>query len=135
LSYNPTPRISVRGDGALSLREYVGDEVVMRYHTTFFGICYHFTENGPFDPFVGIQPGFSLFERSFFNDAPIGRNLEIIPNASIVFGAKYFVNRFFNFFTNVRYVFGQPAVNPTMGNGLHEVRLAFGLGLNFAQKQ
>jgi len=135
LSFYPTSRLSFRGDSSFSFREFQDNEVSMRYHSTFFGLCYHFTENGAFDPFIGIQPGMSVFERSFFNDMPITKNREVIPNGSVVLGLTFFMNRYFNFFGNVRYVYGQPAKNPTAGSGLHEIRLAFGLGLNLAQQK
>lgn len=133
-SFYPTSKISVRGDSAFSFREFIGNEISMRYHSTFFGACYHFTENGAFDPFIGIQPGISIFERSVFQSNSVPSKKEIIPNASLIVGLKFFVNNYFNFFGNLRYVYGQPAINPTVGSGLHEIRLSFGLGLNLTRK-
>lgn len=135
LIFYTTPRLSVRGDGSFSFREYQGDAIAIRYHSTFLGLCYHFTKNGAFDPFIGIQPGISFFERSVFNGIPVDKTKEILPNASVVVGLNFFVNHFFNLFGNVRYVYGQPATNPTIGTGLHEIRLAFGLGINLVQSR
>lgn len=135
LRFYPQPRVSIRGDASFSLREYVGSEINMRYHSIFFGACYHLSENGALDPYVGIQPGFSLFDRSNFNGNPIQTERELIPNASIIIGLNFYVNAYFNFFSNLRYVYGQPSFNPTVRNGLHEVRLAFGLGFNLAKQR
>ena len=129
------PKVSIRGDIAFSFREYVNKDINLRNHSIFFGACYHFTQNGAFDPFIGFQPGFSLFDRSNFNNQPINTKMELIPNASVILGMKFFVSPFFNFFTNIRYVYGQPVINPTIGSGLHELRVAFGLGLNLTKKK
>jgi len=137
LSYYPKPQISIRGDNAFSLREFNSDgNVKMRYHSVFFGACYHFTKNGPMDPFIGFQPGYSYLERNQVSNLPAQSSIrEAIPNASVVLGLNFYVNRYFHLFTNIRYVYGQPARNITQGAGLHEIRFSFGLSPNFARWQ
>ncbi len=137
LSYYPTPKISIRGDSSFSFREFNNEgNIDIRYHSTFFGACYHFTENGALDPFIGLQPGYSFLERSYVTILPFENSIqEFLPNASVVAGLNFYVNRFFNIYANVRYVYGQPARNFTQGSGLHEIRFAFGLGANLAKWQ
>ena len=60
---------------------------------------------------------------------------EVIPNASIVGGLNFYVNRYFNIFVNMRYVYGQPSKSIQERDGLHEIRFAFGLGFNLAKWQ
>lgn len=137
LTFYPTPKVSFRGDAAFSFREFNNEgNIDIRYHSVFFGACYHFTENGAFDPFVGIQPGFSFLERSYTSILPFENIIqEYIPNASVIAGLNFYVNRYFSLFANVRYVYGQPMRNTTVGSGLHEIRFAFGLGINLAKWQ
>jgi hypothetical protein len=127
------PRVSIRGDSAFSFREYFDNDISLRYHSVFFGGCYHFMSNGVYDPYIGFQPGISLFDRSNFDGQPIDSKMELIPNASFILGFLLFIHKYFNFYTNVRYVYGQPSLNPTIGSGLHEIRFAFGLGLNYSR--
>jgi hypothetical protein len=138
-SYFASPQISIQGDAAFSFRQTnIQGYVPLKYHSGFLGACYHFTENGNLDPYIGLQAGFSFLERTYppaiGNPWPT-RVSEIIPNTSIVGGLNFYVNRYFNIFANLRYVYGQPSKSIQENDGLHEIRFSFGLGFNFAQWQ
>jgi outer membrane protein W len=139
LSYFVNPRISIQGDAAFSIRQNIQQGYVpLKYHSGFLGACYHFTDNGNLDPYIGFQSGFSYLERTWFsmpaNPFPVTVS-EVIPNASMIVGLNYYVNRYFNIFANLRYVSGQPSKSIQENDGLHEIRFAFGLGFNLAKWQ
>lgn len=139
ISYFTSPQISIQGDAAFSFRQSnIQGFIPFKYHSGFLGVCYHFTPNGNLDPYIGLQSGFSYLERT--EETMIGSpwtitRSEVIPNASIVGGLNFYVNRFFNIFANLRYVYGQPSKSMMERDGLHEIRFSFGLGFNFAQWQ
>jgi hypothetical protein len=138
-SYFASAQISIQGDAAFSFRQTnIQGYIPLKYHSGFLGACYHFTDNGNLDPYIGIQAGFSYLERT--NPTIIGipwtvTLSEIIPNTSIVGGLNFYVNRYFNIFANLRYVYGQPSKSLQERDGLHEIRFAFGLGFNLAKWQ
>jgi len=138
-SYFLSPQISIQGDAAFSFRQTnIQGFVPLKYHSGFLGACYHFTENGNLDPYLGFQAGFSYLERTYSTNIvfPSTTTLaEVIPTSSILGGLNFYVNRYFNIFVNMRYVYGQPSKSIQEPDGLHEIRFAFGLGFNLAKWQ
>lgn len=138
LSYFVRPQISIQGDAAFSFRQNNQQSFIpLKYHSGFLGACYHFTKNGNLDPYVGFQSGFSYLERTY--STIIGNPwtitfAEIIPNVSLLGGFNFYVNRYFNIFVNLRYVYGQPSKSIQSKDGLHEIRFAFGLGFNLGKR-
>jgi hypothetical protein len=139
LEYFPESNVSLKGEGYVFLPPSSG-----KYHpldqnsTLLFGGLYHFTKNGAFDPYLGLQPGLA-FVTSYPNgiDYPIFVSIqarEVVPLITVSAGINYYVNRYFHFFGSIRYLYGQGAQSVAYFTQLSELRLSFGLGFNLAKK-
>lgn len=121
--------ISISGDGFLSLGNLSSDDQKLDYnHNLLFGAYYHFT-HGTNDLYSGFQPGLAFSRISqttaWYNPQPI-----VTPIISPVIGYSYFINDYFHFFAQARYIYGTHYSDEKIS--LAEIRLSAGLGFNIS---
>ncbi len=120
-------RISISGDTYLFLGDQTSDTGVLKMNQScFFGVAKHFS-NGRSDYYVSFQPGASLTQLNNKNENvkyAIGFN----PMFSIATGYNYVFYKYFHFFTQVRYCYGQHLYDKPVELG--EIRFSAGLGFN-----
>ena len=127
--YYLNERISVNGEGHYFLSDVHGNPQIINYHSLLAGVNYHLTENSPFDPFVGMQPGLGLVEGVRLIGTSSSR-FEAVPLLSFCAGTNYYVGSIFHFFVKVRYLQGQSLSATDYKVPLGEFRLIAGLGFN-----
>jgi hypothetical protein len=121
--------ISISGDGFLSMGSLTSDEQKLDYnHNLLFGGYYHFT-NGANDLYAGFQPGIA-FTRIAQTSAWYNTQPSVTPIISPVVGYNYFINDYFHFFAQARYIYGTHYYDEKIS--LAEIRLSAGLGFNFS---
>lgn len=123
-----SPKISLSGEGYYYLGTISSDNSIFKFnHSLFFGASKHFTK-GKSDFYLGIQPGVSITKLdesvNNFEKTHVGVN----PLASSVVGYNFYVNRFFHFFVQTRFIAGQH--NFDVHENISEFRFSAGLGLN-----
>lgn len=143
VEYYVDDRVSVRGDGFLSLFSSsktadtaIGinlSEPLLMNHSLFVGGSYHFGKQPELDPYLGIQPGVSF---SKYNEFILGPNGDLIqgdmsvsPVLSALAGFNYYSGKYFHLFVEGRYIRG---IHMAGGNVkyLDEFRLSFGIGFD-----
>lgn len=134
LEYYLQERVSVRGDIYYFVDTQGGDAQLLANHGLFFGAAYHFLDKPVVDPYLGFQPGVQLTRVQYWDDNSLAlykSPYKLVPVASVIGGANFFVSRFFNFYVATRGVFGSHRGGgaPTSLN-LGEWRISFGLGFN-----
>jgi|GEM_PF-2137973 len=116
--------ISLRGELHYMLGN-ASEKFLNRNIRTTFGLQYGFPF-GNFEIHTGFAPGFSIMESN--------RNLsvfEFVPTVQLNAGVRYYVWKYFNFFSNFSYVHSKMNnLNQTSGMA-DEFVFAVGLGLNF----
>jgi hypothetical protein len=121
--------ISISGDGFLSMGSLTSDEQKLEYnHNLLFGGYYHFT-NSANDLYVGFQPGLA-FSKIHTNELMLVSKPSVAPIISPVVGYSYFINDYFHFFAQARYIFGTHYYDEKIS--LSEIRLSAGLGFNLS---
>lgn len=134
LEYYLQERVSVRGDIYYFVDTQGDDASLLDNHGLYFGAAYHFTDKAIVDPYLGFQPGVHLSRVRYWDNTDLALYKsphKLIPVASVIGGANFYVSRFFNFYVATRGVFGA-----YRGGGapdpfpLGEWRISFGLGFN-----
>ena len=121
--------ISISGDGFLSMGSLTSDEQKLDYnHNLLFGGYYHFT-NGRNDLYAGFQPGLA-FSQIRTNELMLVSKPSVTPIISPVIGYNYFINDYFHFFAQARYIYGTHYYDEKIN--LAEIRLSAGLGFNLS---
>jgi hypothetical protein len=138
LEYYVNESISVRGDSYYFISAIESVEHFKMHHTNFTGASYHFRTNGHFDPYLGIQPGFSI-SQAIYNPCPeeamclvpaiVQQKPSVNPLISGVLGFNYYAQKWFHLFGEARYVQGKHLSEQGPLN-LNEIRFSFGLGIN-----
>ncbi|MFM1998261.1 MAG: hypothetical protein RL204_208 [Bacteroidota bacterium] len=121
--------ISISGDGFISMGSLTSDEQKLDYNNNLlFGGYYHFT-NGHNDFYAGFQPGLA-FTQIHTNELMLVSRPSVTPIISSVVGYRYFINDYFHFFAQARYIYGTHYYDEKLS--LAEIRLSAGLGFNFS---
>lgn len=121
--------ISISGDGFISMGSLTSDEQKLDYNNNLlFGGYYHFT-NGHNDLYAGFQPGLA-FTQIHTNELMLVSRPSVTPIISPVVGYRYFINDYFHFFAQARYIYGTHYYDEKLS--LAELRLSAGLGFNFS---
>jgi len=121
--------ISLSGEGYYSLGNISSGESTFEYnHSLFGGINYHFTKKNS-DLYIGFQPGISITKLKLPTIGLIQPHDGVNPLASFLVGFNFYVNRFFHFFIQNRFIVGQH--NYDVYKNLAEYRFSAGLGFNF----
>ncbi len=117
-------RISLRGELHYMLGN-ANDKFLKNNLRTTFGLQYGIPF-GNFELHAGFAPGFSVMQS---NVDP--SNTEFVPSAQFNVGARFYVWKFFHFFTNISYIHSKMN-NLDRVNGMSdELMFSVGLGLNF----
>ena len=117
--------LSVRGEMNYMLPN-ANDKFLKNNLRTFFGIQYGFPI-GNLDLHLGIMPGMSIMQ----SNRALVTNTEVVPSISLNAGLKFYVYKFFNFFTNFSYIHSSMN-NLVQVNGIaDEFMVSAGLGFNF----
>jgi hypothetical protein len=111
-------------------------------HKNFTGFRYHLLKDKMFDPFIGLQPGFSICQTNdnYYDESirtygfiygPPRRDTRISfdPMLSIDLGFNVYAVKFFHLFVNGRYAMGRH-LGGLKPYSLNELSFSFGLGLN-----
>lgn len=119
-------RLSLSGEGYYSLQN--SDDNIFEYnHNTFFGVSWHFIKFSN-DLYIGFQPGFSFAKLNpEINKLP-QTGTGVSPLMSAVVGYNFYLNNFFHFFIQSRFIAGD--YNFDMHRSLAELRFSAGLGFN-----
>lgn len=98
-------------------------------HKLFFGANYHFTD-GNSDFYIGIQPGIAITKLNIPTILTIKETPKtgINPIFSMPIGYIFFINKYFHFFLQSRFILGQHNYNYTIN--LNEFNFSAGLGFN-----
>lgn len=126
--YFPERSVSLRGDFFWQLNQTGSNNPLSRHETAFFGAAMHFGRQKKTDFFIAFQPGLS---RSNARNTP-ENNFKWNPMLSLTPGMVFYVNRFFNFFGEARFLAGRFLPNgTTAAYPLEEIRFSLGLGFHF----
>lgn len=133
INYYVTGFIEGRLDKHLSLRGEAGymlgnanDKLLKNNIRTFFGLQYGFPINN-LDLHVGVMPGMSIMQ----SNRSVSGNFEVVPSVSLNAGMKFYVWKYFNFFTNFSYIHASMNNLVQQSGMADEFMLSAGLGFNF----
>lgn len=127
-TYYLSPKVSIDGEGYYQLGKISSENPTFEFnHNLFFGAARHFTANDN-DFYLGLQPGVSIAKVSKEISNLEKRNVGVNPVASITAGYNFYVNSYFHFFFQTRYIAGSHKYD--MAQSLSEFRFSAGLGLN-----
>lgn len=101
-------------------------------HSLFFGSNWHFTKANN-DFFLGLHPGLSLTKLNAKNNNITETSAGINPLISAVVGYNFFINKYFHFFLDTRYILGDH--NYDIHKSLSELKFSAGLGFNLNTKK
>lgn len=129
-----TSKLSMAGEGYYYLNELASNTVPkFNYnHSAFFGANWHFTNKNN-DLFIGFQPGLSFSKVNRNQNSSLDTQEGVSPLISSVIGYNYYVHKYFHFFLQTRFVFGQHFYDRI--ESLNEFRFSAGLGFNFRTKK
>ncbi|MBD3639252.1 MAG: hypothetical protein HUJ25_17985 [Crocinitomicaceae bacterium] len=128
-------RIHIRGDGFYYLTAFGDRPRFDMNHQLYAGAFYHFTDTR-FQPYLGFQPGIAIARSSEYGtlgdstSSDLEYKIAANPIGSAVGGFSYYGEKYFYFFVEGRYIFGQHKAN-TYPVYLDEMRFSFGLGFFF----
>lgn len=149
LEYFPEEHVSLRGESFVFVGAQQKPAMLQQNSCLMFGALYHFHKN-KFDCFIGLETGASLTKPNdtnydtLFIHMPVtviptgmtSYNYKILPLISPVTGITFYVNNYFNFFLNVRYVksryYGYQYGKTLL---LDEIRISAGLGFQIHLKK
>lgn len=117
--------ISLRGEAGYMLGN-ANDKILKNNIRTFFGVQYGFPIKN-LDLHVGIMPGMSIMQS---NRSANGK-FETVPSLSLNAGMKFYVWKYFNFFTNISYIHSSMNNLVQQSGASDELMLSAGLGFNF----
>jgi len=120
-------KVSFCGDAYYFLGAQSGKSTLEMNHNIFYGLLLHFTKNTN-DLYMGIQPGVAITklnpEENGISNSSAGTN----PVFSAIAGYNFYVNPYFNFFIQSRFILGEH--NYDLHKDISELRLSAGLGFN-----
>ncbi len=120
-------RLSLSGDSYVFLGNQTSDTGLIKMNqSSFFGLAKHFS-NGRSDLYFGFQPGFSVTQLNIYN-LPVESSYAFNPMVSFSTGYNYVFFKYFHFFSQLRYCYGQHLYERPVNLG--EVRISAGLGFN-----
>lgn len=121
-------KVSFTGHGFWYIDSQKKNGSLKQNSSILWGLRYHFPiRQKKFDTFVGLEPGIALVQ------AKTGEQLSVrkaTPLISASAGFSFYVWRFFNFFTEVRYVHGSHPTEWNQTVRLDDIRISAGLGWN-----
>lgn len=117
-------RISFRGELHYMLGN-ANDKFLKNNLRSTFGIQYGIPF-GNFELHAGFAPGFSIMQSNFNSS-----NTEFVPSVQFNFGARFYVWKFFHFFTNISYIHSKMNNLDRISGMSDELMFSVGLGLNF----
>ena len=127
-------KVSVVGESYFDLGSLTEGRNSFKYnHKVFFGANYHFTHNNS-DIYISVQPGVAITKLNIITTLPVdaGSSTGINPIFSSVLGYNYFVNQYFHFFVQSRFILGQHNYDAHVN--LSEFTFSAGLGFNLNTK-
>jgi hypothetical protein len=120
-------RLSLSGDSYMFLGNQTSDSGLLKMNqSSFFGMAKHIS-NGRSDFYVSFQPGFSITQLNK-SEQHASNALAFNPMVSTAIGYNYVFYKYFHFFTQLRYCYGNHLY--TRPVGLSEIRFSAGLGFN-----
>lgn len=137
LEYFPEETISLRGEGYWYINDQKEPPTFLQNSYILFGILKHW-HKGRLDSYIGFQPGVSITQPWYNSDSAKiqtgGRNTRIktCPAITLMSGTTFYLNRWADFFLELRYLNGQ-----YLGNGkqsrlpLDEIKLSAGMSFHF----
>lgn len=124
--------LSLSGEGYHYLGNLSSDNSEIQFnHSGFFGASYHFIKRNS-DFYLGIQPGLVFVSLDESLTGVTQSITGVDPLFSAISGYNFFVNNFFHFFIQTRFVLGEHNYN--MHKDLSEFRFSAGLGFNINAK-
>lgn len=125
-------RVSFNGQIWTSFATTAKDKPGVRAnHSLFWGLNYHLTKKGRFDPYIGITAGAGLVRLNYHNGESIQRTpFNVVPLLSAQIGMNYYVGSIFHFFAKAQGVSGIFLPGANKGQRLEELRFTAGLGWN-----
>ncbi len=121
-------KISIAGETYFSLGNVSSAKPTFKFnHNIFFGASYHFTKKNN-DFYLGLQPGISITKLVTSSDNLQHTKTGINPVVAAVIGYNYYVNKYFHFFLQSRFIAGQHLYD--VRKDLSEFRFSSGLGFN-----
>ena len=127
-----TKKISVTGEIYYNAGAISNNNTFDYNHSLFFGPNWHFAKADN-DLFIGFHPGLSLTKLNAKNNNIQESIAGINPIISIVAGYNFFINKYFHFFLETRYIAGNH--NYDIHKSLSELSLSAGLGFNLNTKK
>jgi hypothetical protein len=121
-------KISVAGEVYFSLGNASSATPVFKFnHNIFFGASYHIIKNNN-DFYLGLQPGISITKVLLPPECLYPAKTGVDPLVSAIIGYNYYVNNYFHFFLQGRFIGGQHLYD--IHENLSEFRFSAGLGFN-----
>lgn len=123
-------KVSISGETYFDLGSLTEDQNSFDFnHKLFFGTNYHFTK-GNSDFYLGIQPGVAITKLNIPTILTVGESTKtgVNPLFSLPIGYNFYVNRFFHFFLQSRFILGQHNYDASVS--LNEFVFSAGLGFN-----
>lgn len=120
-------KVSLTGEGFYHLGSGADVDLYDFNHSVFFGASRHFSKNNH-DLYVGLQPGIAFTRLNAAASHTTAAHTGINPMVSPVVGYSFYLNNFFHFFVQTRFVFGQH--NTDVHQDMTEFRFSAGLGFN-----
>jgi len=136
MEYYTSKTISIRGSSNFFLGETQESLInFSKNHSILLGALYHFKTKGKFDPFIGLEPGFTLSQLTYNAEVLATYDLlvyqEFPTTVNPVFvtaaGFNYYADKYFSLFASIRLVTGKH-YSDIAAVSLNEIRFAFGLG-------
>ncbi len=149
LEYFPEEHVSLRGESFVFVGAQQKPTLLQQNSCLMFGALYHFHKNR-LDYFIGLETGVSItkpndtYDTTFIGrrgfvysiSSPETYDYKILPLISPVTGITFYVNNYFNFFLNARYVksryYGYQYGKTLL---LDEIRISAGLGFQIHLKK
>ena len=125
-------RVSVNGQVWGSVATTAKDKPGIRAnHSVMWGMNYHLTKKGRFDPYAGLTVGAGLVRTNYSNGETIERSpFSLVPLLSAQVGMNYYVGSIFHFFAKVQGVSGVFFTGVPKASRLEELKFTAGLGWN-----
>jgi len=123
--------VSLKGDVSLLMSGKNENVSLFQNTDIFFGLGYHLTKSGKFDPWIALQGGVGIVE---MKAGLLTSEMEVVPLISPSVGVTFQMSRWFFLFAQGRYVGGKAQVTDPFNSSLSEVRFSIGLGLSYIDK-
>lgn len=109
---------SARGDVLVFINSLGGNSRLNMNHQLLVFSTYHIPTISPFDPYIGIGPGYSMTKLAYGGalDSPSGNLVQKIgvnPFLSFNFGLRYYAPKWFHLYIEGTYALGREGIYPT----------------------